>query len=130
MKKKFKVINYNITHLKEASELLNELSPTPSYLNNRCQFLVVEGKRKCFKGLKTFIGKMGKEVVGIASIIIEPKYYHNFRPLAHIEDVVIKKEYRGCGFGKLLIKHCIEYAKKHNCYRAILYCTNENVEFY
>jgi glucosamine-phosphate N-acetyltransferase len=34
------------------------------------------------------------------------------------------------GFGKLLVKKCIEHAKEMNCYKIILNCNENNMIFY
>lgn len=69
-------------------------------------------------------------VIATGSIFIERKFIRNFRSVAHIEDVVIDKEYRGLGLGSCMINYLTQYAKDNNCYKVILDCDNENVSFY
>ena len=48
--------------------------------------------------------------------------------VAHIEDVVVDKSMRGYGLGKKLIEVAIKECQ--DCYKIILDCSDENVEFY
>ena len=60
---------------------------------------------------------------------MEQKFIHNGKCAAHIEDFVVKQEFRGQNIGKDLIHHAINYAKDHNCYKIILN-TNSKLEKY
>ncbi|MGC9031634.1 MAG: GNAT family N-acetyltransferase [Minisyncoccia bacterium] len=44
------------------------------------------------------------------------------QPIGYLEDVFVKEEYRGRGFGTKLVKEMIEKAKKENCYKIV--CTS------
>ena len=70
------------------------------------------------------------EIIGTATILIENKFIHGGSKVAHIEDVSTKKEYEGKGIGSNLIKKCINFAKKEECYKIILNCKKENNLFY
>ena len=50
--------------------------------------------------------------------------------VAHIEDLVVDKEYRKKGISKLLIDKCINYAKNEQCYKIILNCNKNLIKFY
>ena len=69
-------------------------------------------------------------IIGTASVLIEEKFIHKLSSVGHIEDVVISKNYRNKGLGKLLINYCIEYAKSKYCYKIILNCSENNIPFY
>ena len=72
--------------------------------------------------------KESKKIVGSITIFIEEKLIHTFGKVAHIEDVVVDETMRGYGLGKKLL----ETAKSEcdGCYKIILDCSNENVDFY
>jgi glucosamine-phosphate N-acetyltransferase len=69
-------------------------------------------------------------IIGTITILIEQKLIRNFGKVAHIEDVVIDKDFRGKGIGKLLIQEAIKIAHKNKCYKIILDCDETNVPFY
>lgn len=77
-----------------------------------------------------YVIEMDNIIVGTATLFIEPKIIHNFGYVGHIEDVVISKNYRKNGFGKIMMKYLINEAKRNNCYKIILNCAKENISFY
>ena len=68
-------------------------------------------------------------ILGALTLLVEQKFIHNGKCAAHIEDFVVKQEFRGQNIGKDLIHHAINYAKDHNCYKIIL-DTNSKLEKY
>jgi glucosamine-phosphate N-acetyltransferase len=85
------------------------------------------------KKLKSYVVVIRNDdgtVIGTASIFIEEKFIHKLSSVGHIEDVVVDQQYRGIGLGKLLIDHCIDYAKNNGCYKVLLNCSDENAGFY
>jgi glucosamine-phosphate N-acetyltransferase len=50
--------------------------------------------------------------------------------VAHIEDVVVSKEYQGKGIGEMLIQSLLDLAKDSDCYKTILDCSDEVKPFY
>ncbi len=87
---------------------------------------------KHFDNLKSnvFVIKDENKIIGTATVLIEHKFIHKLSSVGHIEDVVVDLRYRKCGLGKMIINHCIKYAKERNCYKIILNCANHNIEFY
>lgn len=77
------------------------------------------------------------KIVGSISAIIEPKIFHKSHCI-HIEDVVVKKEYRKLGYGKKMIHELMNSFKQvasqkpdePGIYKFILTCKEENVGFY
>ncbi len=71
-----------------------------------------------------------KRIIGYGAIYIDYKFYRNCKNVAHIEDIIIDKEYRGQGLSKLIINKLLECAKEKDCYKVILNCKDEYVGFY
>lgn len=69
-------------------------------------------------------------LVASGTILYEKKFIHNICVLAHVEDICVKKEYRGLGYGKILLKKIIEEAEKKECYKISLNCIDDNIKFY
>lgn len=74
--------------------------------------------------------KSTNKIIGCGTILIEHKFIHNLSSVAHIEDIVISNDFRGCGLGKYLLNFLIEIAKSQSCYKVILDCDDKNVLFY
>lgn len=74
--------------------------------------------------------QMDDKLIATATIIYEQKFIYNLSVLAHIEDVCVRKEYRGQGYGLEIIKKLIEEARKFGCYKITLDCSDINENFY
>ena len=68
--------------------------------------------------------------VGMITLLIEQKLIHGGKCVAHIEDLVVDKEYNGQGIAKELISYVTQIAKDSNCYKIILDCKRELIPFY
>lgn len=83
------------------------------------------------KTVKTFIIEdTDRRIVASASVFIEQKLIHNMGKVGHIEDVVVSSDFRGYGLGKRIVNTCLDYAKTQECYKCILDCSEDNVNFY
>lgn len=69
-------------------------------------------------------------IFGCGSIVFEQKITYNFKYVAHIEDIVIDSKYRGLGYGNTLLDLLIDKCKDKDCYKIILNCKEELIEFY
>lgn len=79
---------------------------------------------------KIFVAILEDKVVASTTLIIEQKFIHDGGLVGHIEDVVVSKKYQGKGIGKELIIQVLDYAKKNNCYKTILDCSDDVKSFY
>lgn len=75
------------------------------------------------------------KLVGVANLqIVEKVHYQNKKPsllkTGQIDNVIIHKDYRGRGLGKILINNVCKIAKDNGCFSVSLYCNNYNVAFY
>lgn len=77
-----------------------------------------------------FVVLLDGKVVGSTTLLIEPKFIHQGGKVGHIEDVVVANEYQDRGIGEKLIKFVLDYAKKNECYKTILDCSDEVKPFY
>ena len=71
-----------------------------------------------------------QNVIGTATLLIEPKLIYNISFVGHIEDVVVDNKYRGYGIGKMMITHLTNKAELLDCYKVILDCAEKNSFFY
>ena len=105
--------------------LINEFTPDPVPIKYEDFCNVIENDPKI-----TFVCEMDDRIVATAACILETKFHHNLMKVAHIEDVVVDKEYRGFGYGMLIVEHVLDYCKTQNCYKIILDCNLEHEAFY
>jgi len=87
---------------------------------NSCQFL----------GIETYVAVYAEEIIGTIRLLFEPKFYHQGRLAAHIEDVSVRLDYQGKGIGGDLVQHAIKRCRDKNCYKVILNCNDSLVSFY
>lgn len=118
-----------ITDLGQLCQLLSQLSTVGDVSHESLMEFY-----KCVKAsdrhIVAVIENMDNQIIGTATLLVEPKLLHQGSFVGHIEDVVIDKKYRGLGLGKLLITHLVLKAHRANCYKVILDCSDENVGFY
>jgi glucosamine-phosphate N-acetyltransferase len=77
-----------------------------------------------------YVAVENSKIIGSASILIEQKFIHEGGKVGHIEDVVVRKEFQGRGIGQKIVKSLLEYAEKQGCYKTILDCADDLVQFY
>jgi len=94
----------------KANEILKKIKSNPSHV--------------------IFVAILDDKIVGSTTMLIEPKFIHNGGKVAHIEDVVVTKEYQGKGIGEKLIRSLLDYAKKNDCYKTILDSSDDVKPFY
>jgi glucosamine-phosphate N-acetyltransferase len=107
-------------------ELLAQLSPTVLKPDQANEVF----RQRLTKGWQTFVAYQDEHLVGTASLLVERKFIHNGGALAHIEDVVVRADYRGQDIGSKLLAHCEQEARRAGCYRMVLHCTQAAQGFY
>lgn len=129
-------MKYKIKELKK-KYITEELFETLSHLSDSTKTNIRKGK-KIFKEIKknknhfiyVALDKESGNVIGMITLLVEPKFIHDCGYLGHIEDVVTRQGHENQGIGKELVKTVIKQAKKSDCYRIILDCSDENMKFY
>ena len=76
------------------------------------------------------VAEIDGKVVGSTTLLIEQKFIHNGGFVGHIEDVVVKKGFETQGIGMKLVLSLLDVAKERKCYKTILNCENELIQFY
>jgi len=62
--------------------------------------------------------------------LTEKKFIHDFSLYCHIEDIIVKNEFKGKGYGTLLMKKMIDICKQKRCYKMLLDCDIQLIQFY
>ncbi len=76
------------------------------------------------------VAELDGKIVGVTTLLIEPKFIHNGGLVGHIEDVVVEKNFQGQKIGEKIMKYLLEFAKNRGCYKTILDCTDDVKPFY
>ena len=69
-------------------------------------------------------------IVASGTLLLEEKFIHQLGKVGHLEDIVVSPNCQGQGLGKRLIKHLVQVAKDHCCYKVILDCLEDVAPFY
>ena len=77
-----------------------------------------------------YVYKIHDKPVALVTLIVEQKLIHSGSRVGHIEDLVVDPAYQGRGIAKLLIEYCINQCRVYGCYKVILDCRTELVDFY
>ncbi len=78
-----------------------------------------------------YVAKIGENsIVGSITLLVEQKFIHHGGKVGHMEDVVTRKGYEGCGVGSSLVQRVLDEARKFGCYKVILDCSDSNMAFY
>jgi glucosamine-phosphate N-acetyltransferase len=70
------------------------------------------------------------QVIGATTLLVEQKFIHRGGLVGHIEDVAVRKGHEGKGVGRSVVKAAIEKAGVLGCYKVILDCRADLVDFY
>ena len=76
----------------------------------------------------SLVAILNGKVVGYGSIFFIVKIRGG--KMGQIDEIAIRKEYRGIGIGKLIMHKLYEFALKQKCYKISLTCKENNIKFY
>jgi GNAT superfamily N-acetyltransferase len=77
-----------------------------------------------------FLALWDKEIVWMASILLEYKLIRGWSLVAHIEDVVVHGDHHGKGIWKKLLETMIRHAQTAWAYKIILDCDEKMIDRY
>jgi len=123
---------YKIRHLKKQDyhkgfmQILSQLTliTQPSYKEFCNQYDQVINSTNL-----VFVIEDHHKIIATAKLVIEPKFHNGFKSIGHIEDVVVDVGYRKKGIGLYMVKYIVKLYKTY-CYKIVLNCNENNVEFY
>ena len=121
---------YNIQNFKDKKDdilsLLSQLTSCPEIPQEIFNNVVDNLNDKH----KIFVYVEQNKIIGMISMFIEQKLIHGASCVAHIEDLVVHKGYRGRGIANDLMTHCLDDISKYNVYKVILNCDIRLEQFY
>jgi glucosamine-phosphate N-acetyltransferase len=131
-------INENIVYIEQIKnkylELLSELTvthviSTEHFIKNIKNISKMGLIYIGYTGLPSYDDNSFK-IVASGTIIIEPKIIRHGLSCGHIEDIVVKNEFRGQGISYKILEYLKNYAFSNHCYKVILDCDDSVVKVY
>ena len=86
--------------------------------------------KKIFNRGKIFVMILDRKIVGSMTLLEEYKFVNNLSKYIHIEDVIVKREFRGRGIGTKLLNYVKKYSEDCNFFKIILNCDLKICNFY
>ena len=69
-------------------------------------------------------------IVGLGTILIEQKFIRGGKKVGHLEELIVKTEFRRQGLARKMISVLFDLCKRNNCYKVILSASQNNEEFF
>jgi glucosamine-phosphate N-acetyltransferase len=83
-----------------------------------------------FKSSEIYIAILNENIIGSVTIIYEKKFINNCALYAHIEDVIVDKEFRNNKIGSKLLDYVKKIAIEKDCFKCTLVCNKNISTFY
>lgn len=115
-------------YYKNYLNLLKQLTEVGKHSFGEFYNKIFEIKKKNYH--KIFVVEKNNEIIGSITCFIEQKLIRNMKSVCHIEDFIVDKNYRGQGIGNQLLEFIEDFSKKNNCYKIILNCSEDYINFY
>lgn len=107
----------------ELFSLLSQQLVCPHVPKNRFFSILLQVPNNQFNYLYHEDGKL----VGFVSLYIEQKLSLGCLCVAHINDLIVDKDYPSSKIERELIEHCVHIAKCNNCCRVVVHCHEHSV---
>lgn len=129
---KLKLRHHKPNDINSIIELLGQLDrplPTDRYETKKFQKLI----KSCIQFNSTNINRgiilatSDSKIIGLVSYVLLERLDQSFSEF-WIPELVVSKEYRNHGIGKLLIQRCESIAKRMKCYRIRLESRNDRID--
>lgn len=111
--------------------LLNQLTPTTQNCSFEKFSEMYDTMMKLNPTTKVFVIEKNDVILATAKLFLEFKLHNGFTFMGHVEDVVVNENFRGKGYGKIIMEHVRDTAlNNQKCYKVVLNCSESNVAFY
>lgn len=117
--------DYKIGYMDCVNELTNPVQI--NYQTFLDRFNLLKNKKDYF--VRVVEDKENNKIIGSGTLFLEYKFIRGCSIKGHIEDIVVSKNKRGCGIGKLIVEYLIEKGKKEKCYKIALVCDKKILNF-
>jgi glucosamine-phosphate N-acetyltransferase len=69
-------------------------------------------------------------IIGTATLRVEKQFLHNCSQYGVIDNVCVRKQFKGMSIGSQIISYICDFAKNDGCYKLILNCRDSVIPFY
>lgn len=107
----------------ELFSLLSQRLACPPVPKNRFFSILLQVPSNQYHYLYQEDGKL----IGFVSLYIEQKLSLGCLCVAHINDLIVDKNYPSSKIERELIEHCVQVAKYNNCCRVVVHCNECSV---
>jgi glucosamine-phosphate N-acetyltransferase len=116
----------------DLSRCFNETLASLAEVGLTCEQMNQLMQERIRAGVRTYVAwdKDLNEVVGTISLLIERKFIHRGGKVGHIEDVAVRRGFRGKGLATTLVRHAVSEARRLGCYKVVLNCFDQLARLY
>tara|TARA_B100000575_G_scaffold203114_1_gene164748 strand:+ start:2907 stop:3338 length:432 start_codon:yes stop_codon:yes gene_type:complete len=107
--------------------LMNQFRPIQNEITYE---LFCELYDKIFLSSDIYVYRLNNKIVGSIKVFYEQKFINNCALYAHVEDVIVDKNYRHLKIGSQLLDYVKTKAKEKDCFKCTLVCSEEVSKFY
>lgn len=104
--------------------LLNQLTDSPTLDNDKFNDIISQSNKLIY------VVEIDNVIIATATLLIDTKLTRGDSNIGYIEEVVTDKNYRNKGISKQLLQYIIDVAKQYKCYKLILTCNDDLINFY
>jgi glucosamine-phosphate N-acetyltransferase len=108
-------------------KLMNQFRPIDIEINFELFSNIYD---QIFKSSEIYIAILNENIIGSVTIIYEKKFINNCALYAHIEDVIVDKEFRNNKIGSKLLDYVKKIAIEKDCFKCTLVCNKNISTFY
>ncbi len=112
-------------HMRDAILLLQNLTP---YQPPEDNYEEIWSSFRAQPNVFAIVAQVENTLVGYGALLIETKIRGG--KLAHLEDIVAHPDWQRMGIGQAIVGALIRIAKEQGCYKIVLYCQPDRLEFY
>lgn len=121
-------MNVRTVNKDDLGEIIEMLQAISNFHPNPCNYSEIWSAFIEQNHVSGFVFSIKEQIIGYGAIVYETKIRGG--KMAHIEDIVVNKHYRGKGIGKKIIDYLIDNANQKKCYKISLSCKSNNISFY
>lgn len=119
-------IEINEEHLEQLQEIYREIGEEEPLTREEAAEIL--GAIRNHPYYRVYLGLIEGRPVCTYSILIAPNLAQRGKSWAVVEGVVVIKDMQGCGLGREMMRHAMDQARNHGCYKLALSSNAKRIE--